>query len=336
MSRSITLNGVKATIIFQDTYCTEKPTIDWELVIESSDNKASIDGSIIMDVQPFDIPTPHTTPIIEPILEPILESIIEPIIEPILEPILEPIIEPILEPILDNPSELDASTQTLIDFKNYVSKSLSEIESRTNNKEKACIASIMFNYMTKTLHLVEQYKEFKHIAIDRAYHLKLDNAEEFPELIQSIDAFLVAVGAPLTQEKYVDECGYTWNAFVGKPDKHKDDNERIILLKKIFQEENFTFKIEYMNWYYTWEETAPRLNRYQKMKLFIRENKKELIDLEDTQKEERKTLMMSIFKKNNLEFKDVYMDMYYEWQKNAPKENRYKKMCSFIQAQGFK
>ena len=207
MSRSITLNGVKATIIFQDTYCTEKPTIDWELVIESSDNKASIDGSIIMDVQPFDIPTPHTTPIIEPILE----------------PILEPIIEPILEPILDNPSELDASTQTLIDFKNYVSKSLSEIESKTNNKEKACSASIMFNYMTKTLHLVEQYKEFKHIAIDRAYHLKLDNAEEFPELIQSIDAFLVAVGAPLTQEKYVDECGYTWNAFVGKPDKHKDD-----------------------------------------------------------------------------------------------------------------
>ena len=40
--------------------------------------------------------------------------------------------------------------------------------------------------------------------------------------------------------------------------------------------------------------------------------------------------MKSIFKKN-LEFKDVYMDVYYEWEKNDTKENLYKKMCTFVE-----
>jgi hypothetical protein len=138
------------------------------------------------------------------------------------------------------------------------------------------------------------------------------------------------------QDEYIDECGYRWPKFVGNVDKNKDNKERIVMLKMLFEEENLTFKMEYMNLYYDWEKTAPRLNRYQKMKAFIHENKALLIGFEDSENENRKNLMMSIFKKKNLEFKDVYMDMYYEWQKNAPKENRYKKMCSFIEVQGFK
>ena len=60
------------------------------------------------------------------------------------------------------------------------------------------------------------------------------------------------------------------------------------------------------------------------------------VNMQYEERENRKILMMSIFKKKNLKFKNVYMDMYYKWQKNAPKQNRYKKMCSFIQALGFK
>ena len=60
------------------------------------------------------------------------------------------------------------------------------------------------------------------------------------------------------------------------------------------------------------------------------------VNMQYEERENRKILMMSIFKKKNLKFKNVYMDMYYKWQKNAPKLNRYKKMCSFIQAHGFK
>ena len=95
------------------------------------------------------------------------------------------------------------------------------------------------------------------------------------------------------------------------------------------------FNAEIMKWYDTCAKKTPTLNRSQKMKAFIHSNKDILMQYEEGENENRKMLMMSIFKKKNLKFKDVYMDMYYKWQKNAPKLNRYKKMCSFIQAQGF-
>ena len=96
------------------------------------------------------------------------------------------------------------------------------------------------------------------------------------------------------------------------------------------------FNTEIMKWYDTCPKKTPTLNRSQKMKAFIDSNKDILMQYEEGENENRKMLMMSIFKKKNLKFKDVYMDMYYKWQKNAPKLNRYKKMCSFIQAHGFK
>ena len=96
------------------------------------------------------------------------------------------------------------------------------------------------------------------------------------------------------------------------------------------------FNAEIMKWYDTCPKKTPTLNRSQKMKAFIHSNNDILMQYEEGENENRKMLMMSIFKKKNLKFKDVYMDMYYKWQKNAPKQNRYKKMCSFIQAHGFK
>ena len=116
----------------------------------------------------------------------------------------------------------------------------------------------------------------------------------------------------------------------------EDFIEDSVMLKKHFQDENLTFNMEYMKWYYTCAKKTPTLNRSQKMKAFIDSNKDILMQFEEGENENRKMLMVSIFKKKNLEFKDVYMDMYYEWKKNAPKQNRYKKMCSFIEVHGFK
>ena len=96
------------------------------------------------------------------------------------------------------------------------------------------------------------------------------------------------------------------------------------------------FNMEIMKWYDTCAKKTPTLNTSQKMKAFIHSNTDILMRFEEGENENRKMLMMSIFKMKNLKFKDVYMDMYYEWQKNAPKQNRYKKMCSFIEALGFK
>ena len=36
-TRSITLNGTKSTIIFHDAHVFEKPTANWELIIENGE-----------------------------------------------------------------------------------------------------------------------------------------------------------------------------------------------------------------------------------------------------------------------------------------------------------
>ena len=136
---SLTLNGVKATIIFHDT----NPSIRWELVIESGNNKASIDGSIN---------------------------------------VAEPIAEPIADPVARNCTACSKEPQ----------------------KEKKV-------------------------------------------------------------EKYVDECGYTWPAFVGK----SDDEARFLLMKKLFEKEKLVFTPDIMQIYYNSEVQTVRVNRYKKMMLFI-------------------------------------------------------------------
>ena len=156
---SLTLNGVKATIIFHDT-TADKPSINWELVIESSEAKASIDGSLINTY--FKTPT-HPSPV--------------------AEPVAELIAEPVAELIAGNCTTCSKEPQ----------------------KEKKV-------------------------------------------------------------EKYVDECGYTWPAFVGKPN---DNEARFLLMKKLFEKENLVFTPDIMQIYYNSEVQTVRANRYTKMMLFI-------------------------------------------------------------------
>jgi hypothetical protein len=155
---SLTLNGVKATIIFHDT-TANNPSINWELVIESGNNKASIDGSLINTY--FETPT-HPSPV--------------------AEPVAELIAEPVAELIANNCTACSKEPQ----------------------KEKKV-------------------------------------------------------------EKYVDECGYTWPAFVGK----SDDEARFLLMKKLFEKEKLVFTPDIMQIYYNSEVQTVRVNRYKKMMLFI-------------------------------------------------------------------
>ena len=50
MKRSLTLNGVKATIYFHDTKGFNEPTTEWELTLESNNSIASISDFITLDV----------------------------------------------------------------------------------------------------------------------------------------------------------------------------------------------------------------------------------------------------------------------------------------------
>ena len=48
------------------------------------------------------------------------------------------------------------------------------------------------------MNFVENQKNFKKISIERAYYLKFkEKLDEFPELIKSIDTYLLAIGASL-------------------------------------------------------------------------------------------------------------------------------------------
>jgi len=74
----------------------------------------------------------------------------------------------------------------------------------------------------------------------------------------------VAVKEPKL-DKYVNESGYTWPAFVGK----SDDEARLLLMKKLFEKEKLVFTPDIMQIYYNSEVQTVRANRYKKMMLFI-------------------------------------------------------------------
>jgi len=239
---SLTLNGVKAMIIFHDT---DKPTIHWELVIESGKDNASIDGCINVDTL-FKTSNPVPSPVPSPA-----------------------------------PSPAPSSAPTFCDFNKSLNKFIADVERSVSTKEKAKCAQILYDYITNdALDYIKCYEKLKQVCIERAKSFKKD-CKEFPELIASLDAFLTAVGEPFTQEtshnctafcskeqkveKYVDECGYTWPAFVGK----SDDEERLILMKKLFEKEKLVFTPDIMQIYYNSEVQTVRVNRYKKMMLFI-------------------------------------------------------------------
>jgi len=214
----------------------------------------------------------------------------------------------------------------------------------------------MYDYLTSdALDFVKKNTVFKQVTIKKAYELKSDGYD-IPELIESIDNFLKTIGAPLN-EIQVEECPYCDCYGEEKEEEEEEEKEeeeeeeeeeekeekeeeeknknRSILMQKLLKEENLIFNDKVMDLYYEWVndlDISAKMNRYKMMKLFIEANKHALMEPQESQEPDpRKTLLMSIFKKKNIEFKDNYMHIYYNWEKNAPRLNRYKKMCAFIE-----
>ena len=198
------------------------------------------------------------------------------------------------------------------DMRDHIFKCIKAVEYSVGTKQKAKLAQILYDYMTnESLDYVKGQENLKKVAIERANSFKKD-CKEFPKLIASLDAFLTAVGAPLDDmepivepvvEPVVECVKYcTCDKCIEKETmkeimKQEDEYcKRLQLMKKIFKRENLVFDDNVMDLYYEWEKTAPRLNRYKKIKAFIDANR-------DTfeKKEAHKNLM------KNLEFKDVYM-----------------------------
>ena len=280
MSHSIMLNGVKATITFQDT--TDNHTIHWELIIESGENKAVTDGSITMDVIYFE-PRPTLEPVV---LEERRKKIEDRRREERrdkreeMKRIREKEVKDKVPTVEDVTKHVCKALHLVTDEdrKNHIHKCIKAVETGVGTKQKAKLAQILYDYMTnESLDYVKGYEQLKKVAIERANSFKKD-CKEFPELIASLDAFLTAVGAPLVEpvvecvkyctcEKCIEK--QTMKEIMKQEDEYC---KRWQLMKKLFERENLVFDDDVMDLYYEWEKTAPQLNRYKKMKAFINAN----------------------------------------------------------------
>lgn len=273
---------------------------------------------------------------------------------------------------------IDAFVKTLTksdhDHREYIIKLIADCVT-ADKKEKAEICKRIYEYLLhKALHYVNKVPKFKAVTIEKAYEFKL---EGIPELTQTIDEFLTAIGEPLVEPiavpsvvpsvpsvvpsvvpsavpsvaPIVEDCpccdrdcdnndGYldTWTEWIEDPylgDKYyrkggpcDQEKARSKLMQDIFKKEELTFTCKVMPLYYEWaktNETTSNVNRYKKMCSFIDANRHALME-----HDVRKSLMTSLFKEKNLKYYDRYMNEYYEWEADAPKVNRYKKMCLFI------
>lgn len=273
---SLTLNGVNATITFHDN--------NWELTIKIGNNEASTYGMI-----KYEPPIPVQEPIEIPVQEPYNPR----------------------EPVSDSNPMMNAldkkHEQILYLFFN-------DISSANNRENKAKCAAEMFKFMTNEgLRFVNKFKVYRLTTISKAYEFKLQS-EGVPELIQAIDEYLTAIGEPLEdpiQKDRIDIALINKIAIeLGLPIVHPDD-----YLK------NFRAYISNEEIYIDSDE-----KKRQEMRRYL-ENLHKVSKSEDA----RKDLMMSIFQKKNIEFNDNVMQMYYKWEKTAPRLNRFKKMCLFIE-----
>ena len=208
-----------------------------------------------------------------------------------------------------------------------------------SKKEKAKYAIKLFDYIANDgLVIVHKSYKYKKSAIAKAYQLKLESDD--PELIESIDNFLNVLGLSLNPFTVIDTTG---------------DSELVTEIAseiglQISDEQNKEYLQHFREYCFNNDVyTDSSEKKKEEMQIYFKPLMEELKDFnmqlkalkersfqykESHQKalheDSKKKLLTQIFEKNNLDFKDIYMDMYYIWSKNAPKVNRYKKMCMFI------
>jgi hypothetical protein len=143
------------------------------------------------------------------------------------------------------------------DHIDFIARTLDSCETNDRNtRVKHCIA--LYDYLLKELDFVKKHRRFKKIAIDKAYYL-MSRVGDVPEMIQSIENFLRAIGA---LHKVEDEHHESQQA-------HREHLERSLLMKKLFEKEKLVFTPDIMYIYYNSEVQTVNVNRYKKMMLFI-------------------------------------------------------------------
>ena len=201
---------------------------------------------------------------------------------------------------------IDAFVKTLTksdnDHREFIQKLLAEFESTSVKKEKGEICKRIYEYLQhKALNYLNETPKLKGIVIKKAYELKSD-VPSLTELMQAIDNFLTAIGEPLVPSvpsvvpsvpsvPIVEYCSYC-------DDCDSDDG-----------------------YFDTWTQCIE--DPYLGDKYYRKGGPCD-------QEKARSKLMQDIFKKEELTFTCKVMPLYYEWEKTAPKANRYKKMCLFI------
>ena len=139
----------------------------------------------------------------------------------------------------------------------FIARTLDSCETNDRNTSvKHCIA--LYDYLLKELDFVKKHRRFKKIAIDKAYYL-MARVDDVPEMIQSIENFLRAIGA---LHKVKDEHHESQQA-------HREHLARSLLMKKLFEKEKLVFTPDIMYIYYNSEVQTVNVNRYKKMMLFI-------------------------------------------------------------------
>ena len=239
------------------------------------------------------------------------------------------------------------------DHREYIIKLIADCESTVGKNEKGEICIRIYEYLLhKALNYVKKTPKLKAVTIRKAYEFK---KEEIPELTQSIDNFLTAIGEPLVRsvvpsvpsvpiveycpccdsdDEYID----TWSQCIEDPywgDNMKggscdQEKARSKLMQDLFKKEDLTFTIKVMPFYYEWAKTNEKntnVNHYKKMCLFIEANRHALMEHDVCE-----VLMKSLFEKEKLVFTPDIMDVYYNSEVQTVRANRYKKMMLFINA----
>lgn len=205
-----------------------------------------------------------------------------------------------------------------------------------SKKEKAKYAIKLFDYIANDgLVIVHKSYKYKKSAIAKAYQLKLESDD--PELIESIDNFLNVLGLSLNPFTVIDTTGDSElvteiASEIGLQISDKQNKEYLEYFREycfnndVYTDSSEKKKEEMQIYFKPLMEELKDFNMQLKERSFqYKESHKKAL-YEDS----KKKLLTQIFEKKNLDFKDIYMDMYYIWSKSAPKVNRYKKMCMFI------
>lgn len=302
-TRSIIFNDITATISFPTTLNSNNQ-LDWTIALTSGTNKVCTIGTVNIDVA---TPEPN-------------------IAEPIAPPNSATIPSTYLED--EKMKHVTAIKAMLIDC---------DVTKGTENK--AAIAIKLLDYVSgEALEFTNSHERFKNAVISKCYEFKQVNAD-MTDVVKKADETLTVLGASTTipadfkaSDMSIAAVPATVPAAAPKPAEKEDaptmDLALFTVIAKKYNNKNVMANLkQYLRYF----ENAVRCNaHFTKGSTKAEKMTNYLNNLSDDG--QRITLMKEIFKKHNLVFNDVAMDLYSDWVntcKPTGKTNRYTKMKEF-------